>query len=71
MTKNEKKWAENYELLKEYIAEHRQLPDKKKVEHRSLLNWLKYNRKLIRQGKLDEMRTELLMELGNSRINHR
>ena len=31
----------------------------------------KYNRKLIRQGKLDEMRTELLMELGNSRINHR
>lgn len=32
MTKNEKKWAENYELLKEYIAEHRQLPDKKKVE---------------------------------------
>ena len=22
-------------------------------------------------GKLDEMRTELLMELGNSRINHR
>ena len=30
MTKNEKKWAENYELLKEYIAEHRQLgsPDK-------------------------------------------
>lgn len=50
MTKNEKKWAENYELLKEYIAEHRQLPDKKKVEHRSLLNWWKYNRKLIRQG---------------------
>lgn len=48
MTKNEKKWAENYELLKEYIAEHRQLPDKKKVEHRSLLNWWKYNRKLIR-----------------------
>jgi|GEM_PF-5629969 len=43
----------------------------KKVEHRSLLNWWKYNRKLIRQGKLDEMRTELLMELGNSRINHR
>lgn len=39
MTKNEKKWAENCELLKEYIAEHRQLPDKKKVEHRSLLNW--------------------------------
>lgn len=50
MTKNEKKWAENYELLKEYIAEHRQLPDKKKVEHRSLLNWWKYNRKLDQTG---------------------
>lgn len=30
MTKNEKKWAENYELLKEYIAEHRQLQTRRK-----------------------------------------
>ena len=67
MTKNEKKWAENYELLKEYIAEHRQLPDKKKVEHRSLLNWWKYNRKLILQGKLDKERVRLLDELGQMR----
>ena len=37
MTKNEKKWAENYELLKEYIAEHRQLPDKKKGRTRQTL----------------------------------
>ncbi|MBD9200154.1 MAG: hypothetical protein EGQ32_00070 [Prevotella sp.] len=71
MNTREQNWLNGYEALKHYIEEHKQLPDKKKVEHRSLLNWWKYNRKLIRQGKLDEMRTELLMELGNSRINHR
>ena len=64
-------WQDNYDALCAYVKVHRQFPDKKKEESRGLLNWWKYNRKLIRQGKLDEMRTELLMELGNSRINHR
>lgn len=66
-TKNEQKWQENYAQLKRYIEEHRHLPDKKKVEYRGLLNWWKYNKKLIKQGKLDKDRMMLLQELSDMR----
>ena len=52
--KNETRWLENYEQLKLFIQEHGHLPNKKKVENRGLLNWWKYNQKLIRRGALDE-----------------
>ena len=68
-TKNELKWQENYEQLKAYILEHHQLPDKKKVENRGLLNWWKYNKKLIKKsGKLDAERIALLEALSDMRI---
>ena len=66
-TKNEQKWQENYVQLKRYIEERRHLPDKKKVEFRGLLNWWKYNKKLIKQGKLDKDRMMLLQELSDMR----
>ena len=66
-TNNEQKWQENYAQLKRYIEEHRHLPDKKKVEYRGLLNWWKYNKKLIKQGKLDKDRMMLLQELSDMR----
>ena len=66
-TKNEQKWQENYAQLKRYIEEHRHLPDKKKVEFRGLLNWWKYNKKLIKQGKPDKDRMMLLQELSDMR----
>lgn len=71
MTKNEERWLKNYAQLRDYIKEHHQLPDKKKVEFRALLNWWKYNRKLIRLGKIDDNRAKLLQELSDSRTNHR
>lgn len=67
MTKNEINWLSNYNALKEYIAEHRHLPDKKKVENRGLLNWWKYNKKRIKNGKLDAEHIALLQELSDMR----
>lgn len=66
-TKNEQKWQENYERLKAYIVEHHHLPDKKKVENRGLLNWWKYNRKLVKQGIMDSERMAMLEQLSNMR----
>lgn len=65
--KNELRWKENYEQLKAYILEHHHLPDKKKVENRGLLNWWKYNKKIAKQGRLDEERMALLEELSGMR----
>ena len=66
-TKREQNWDENYANLKQYIELHHHLPDKKKVENRGLLNWWKYNKRLIKQGKLDAERTALLQELSAMR----
>lgn len=67
MTKREENWLNGYEALKNYIIEHKQLPDKKKVENRGLLNWLKYNKKCMKQGTLDDEKVRMLTELSNMR----
>ncbi len=63
-------WQENYNELLDYVLRNGQLPDKKKVEKRGLLNWWKYNKKMMKAGKLDEQRVQLLEKLGNMRIVH-
>ena len=69
-SRNEEKWNANYLALKEYILAYGHLPDKKKVENRGLLNWWKYNRRLLKKGKLDEKRTLLITNLGTMRKVH-
>ena len=69
-TKREEAWHTHFAQLQAYIQEHHQLPDKKKVENRGLLNWWKYNMKVLKQDKLDQEKKRLLQELGNSRDIH-
>lgn len=66
-TINDKKWANHYDAMHQYITENGHLPDKKKVENRALLNWWKYNKKRIKEGKLDSERLRLMQELSNMR----
>ncbi len=67
ITKSEGKWLSNYKELKSYIEKYRQLPDKKKEDNRRLLNWWKYNRKLMKCGKISSERAKLLTELSEMR----
>ena len=67
-TVNETKWQARYQQLKDYVEQHHQLPDKKKVENRGLLNWWKYNKKLAKLDKLSEEKLRMLQELSDSRI---
>ena len=66
----EENWILNYQRLRDYVDEHHQFPDKKKVENRALLNWWKYNVKLLKSNKLDEHRLSLLQELSDMRLVH-
>ncbi len=67
-TVNETKWLAKYQQLKDYVEQYHQLPDKKKVENRGLLNWWKYNKKLAKLDKLSEEKFQMLQELSDSRI---
>ena len=66
-TTREDLWYMKYIELKDYVLAHGHLPDKKKEEHRALLNWWKYNKRLIKQGKQSPFRTILLEKLSNLR----
>ena len=68
-TKNEEKWLGHYKALRCYLEANHQLPDKKKVENRGLLNWWKYNKRLLKTGRLTEERLELLRQLNAMRYN--
>lgn len=67
ITVNERKWQEHYNELKEYISIHHQLPNKKVVHNRGLLNWWKYQKRLFKEGKLSDERLQLLRELSGMR----
>lgn len=67
MSVRERKWKENYGALKAYVEVHKQFPDKKKTEHRSLLNWWKYNKKCVKNNKLTPEQVRLLQELSDMR----
>lgn len=65
----EERWMDSYMALTDYVRAHRQLPDKKKVENRGLLNWWKYNRKCAKKGSLDDRKIEMLRKLNELREN--
>lgn len=67
LSTRDKVWNRNFRKLKAYIDEFHHLPDKKKVENRGILNWVKYNRKKIKAGTLDPEKERLFSELLASR----
>ena len=52
----EETWNIKLAEIWEFVKEHHRFPSRHHLEERIRLNWLKYNRKLINQNKLDESR---------------
>ena len=65
--KNEENWIAKYHALKQWTLEHGHFPNRAKIEGRGLLNWYKYNAKLIKQGKLSPEREQMIHELEEMR----
>lgn len=64
---NESRWLANYDALRAQVLETGHFPNRAKIESRGLLNWYKYNTKLIKQGKLSPEREEMIHELEKMR----
>ena len=62
---NDEKWVKNYLILQEYVRRHGHFPDK----HNKLLNWVKYQRKRIKAGRMSESQLKLFIELCAQRSN--
>lgn len=60
---NEERWIKLITELRAYVAEHHHFPNK----HTFLLNAIKYTRKKIREGTLDEWKVEQFREIEGMR----
>lgn len=63
MGKRENNWIRNYNKLKHFVQNNKQLPSKNAIKNRGLLNWWKYNNKLIRTDKLCKEKIAMLAEI--------
>ena len=60
---HEERWEQNLAAVKQYIEENKCIPSKHRIGDHRLLNWLKYNRKMIAQGKLSAERQKKFEQL--------
>lgn len=68
MAKNVVNWLRNYEALKAYIGEHHHLPSKDSgMNAKYLLNWVKYQRKRMKAGLMNDEQRVMLESLLDSR----
>ena len=67
LTNRNQKWLANYEALKAYIAEHHHLPSKSATDGKWMLNFAKYVRKTIKEGKCEDWKREMFESLLSER----
>lgn len=63
INKNEENWLAKFEQLKKHVSTTGHFPNK----HCTLSHFVKYTRKKINEGTLEEWKRDLFTELANSR----
>lgn len=56
-------WEQNYLTFLDFITTQKRRPSKHRLEEHQMLNWLKYQKKCLTQGKLKPERAKILEEL--------
>ena len=62
-TSQDARWEHNYAAIKRFIEKNKCQPSKHRAEEHQMLNWIKYNRKLVAKGKLAPERLEKFEQL--------
>ena len=61
--KNDDLWMVRYGEVLNFMKSQRRNPSKHRIEEHLMLNWLKYNRKMMNAGKLKAERVKLFLKL--------
>ena len=67
MITQDERWMAKYEEVVAFIEDNKRNPSKYAPEERTLVNWIKQQRKLVNKGELQPGRVEMfneLLELG-------
>ena len=62
MTQDER-WMAKYEEVKRFVEDNKRNPSKYVLEERTLVNWIKQQRKLVNKGELNHVRVEMFERL--------
>lgn len=62
MTQDER-WMAKYEEVKRFVEDNKRNPSKYVPEERTLVNWIKQQRKLVNKGELNHVRVEMFERL--------
>ena len=61
--KQDDRWMEHYTEVMTYMEQHQRRPSKHREDDHQMLNWIKYNKKLIARDKLSAQRVQLFRQL--------
>ncbi len=61
--KREEQWKEKYDNLWKFVSENHRGPSRHRIEEKDMLNWLKYNRKLLNRDALSPEKKEAILKL--------
>ena len=61
--KRDESWNKKYNELWQFVADHRRGPTRHHLEEKRMLNWLKYNRKLLNKDELSPEKKLLIERL--------
>lgn len=61
--KREEQWKEKYDNLWNFCQENHRGPSRHRIEEKDMLNWLKYNRKLLNRDALSPEKKEAILKL--------
>lgn len=56
MITQDERWEKNYQQIIAYVNTFKRWPSKHRIEDHRMLNWLKYNRKLVAENRLEPER---------------
>ena len=59
----DERWDSHYEEVMQFMRENKRRPSKYRIEEHRMLNWMKVNNRLWRQGRLMASRTERFRQL--------
>ena len=61
--KRDESWNKKYNELWQFVTDHRRGPTRHHLEEKRMLNWLKYNRKLLNKDELSPEKKLLIERL--------
>ena len=63
ISKNEQLWQQHYQEVMDFLRMNKRRPSKHKIEDKTMVEWIKYNKRRLARGQMPEHRVEKFKRL--------